>query len=102
MFLLWMVKEKELGFAKRFLIPSIATIACGFTVFAAVYAHGIIPYRTAKEAGEFSFPVLFYLIVFTVFMIIAFFFSPFVQSRSKKFVPTHPEQKKRMKQMKKK
>ena len=100
MFLLWMVKEKEMNFAKRFLIPSIATIACAFMAFAAIYAHGIIPYRAAKEVGEFSFPVLFYLIVFASFMLVAFFFSPFIQSRFKKFVPTHPEQKKRMKKKK--
>ncbi len=84
MFILWMKKEKELSPLKRFVLPSIATIACAFMVFAAVYAHGITPYRTAQEAGEFSFPVLFYLIVFAVIMLIGFFFSPFFQSKIKK------------------
>lgn len=84
MFILWMVKEKELSPIKRFVLPSIATIACAFMVFAAVYAHGITPYRTAKAAGEFSCPVLFYLIVFAVIMLIGFFFSPFFQSKIKK------------------
>ena len=41
-----------------------------FMIFAAVYAHGITPYLAAKEAGKFSLPVLFYLIVFAVIMFI--------------------------------
>lgn len=72
-FILWMVKEKELNFTKRFLMPSVAIIACLFMVFAAVYAHGIVPYNAAKETGKFSFPVLFYFIVFAVVMIIGAF-----------------------------
>lgn len=84
MFILWMVKEKELSPLKRFVLPSIATVACAFMVFAAIYAHGITPYRTAKAAGTFSFPVLFYLIVFAVIMLVGFFFSPFFQSKIKK------------------
>lgn len=69
MFIIWMVKEKELGFVKRFLLPIIATIACGFMVFAAIYAHGITPYLNAKAKGGFSFPVLFYLIIFAIIML---------------------------------
>ena len=75
MFIAWMIKEKELGVFKRFVLPSISIVACAFMVFAAVYAHGITPYLTAQEAGEFKFPVLFYLIVFAVIMLIGFFFS---------------------------
>lgn len=67
-FIAWMVKEKDLGVFKRFVLPGSAIVCCGFMVFAAVYAHGITPYLAAKEAGGFSFPVLFYLIVFAVFM----------------------------------
>lgn len=66
MFIAWMKKEKEEGFVKRFLLPILSILACLFMVFAAVYAHGITPYLAAKEAGSFSFPVLFYLIVFAV------------------------------------
>ena len=69
-FIIWMIKEKELGFVKRFLLPIAATVSCLFMVFAAVYAHGITPYLNAKANGEFSCPVLFYLIVFTVFVVI--------------------------------
>ena len=43
-------------------------------VFATVYAHGITPYQAAQAEGKFSFPVLFYLILFVVVMIIGSFF----------------------------
>ncbi len=74
MFIMWMKKEKDLGVAKRFILPAVSILACLFMVFAAVYAHGITPYLKAKEAGGFSFPVLFYLIVFAVFMIVGAIF----------------------------
>ncbi len=70
MFAAWMIKEKKMGFVKRFLIPSVAIVSCLFMVFAAVYAHGITPYLLAKENGKFSFPVLFYLIIFAFIMLI--------------------------------
>ncbi|MBE5868022.1 MAG: APC family permease [Lachnospiraceae bacterium] len=69
-FIIWMKKEKELGVMKRFVLPIAASICCAFMVFAAVYAHGITPFLSAKENGQFSFPVLFYLIVFAVIMLI--------------------------------
>lgn len=69
-FIQWMRKEKEMGVLKRFILPAIAVVACLFMVFAAVYAHGITPYITAKADGAFSFPVLFYLIIFAVIMIL--------------------------------
>ncbi len=84
MFILWMMKEKDLGFVKRFLLPIISTIACLFMVFAAVYAHGITPYLTAKANGAFSFPVLFYLIIFAIIMIIgAVFKNPKKETENK-------------------
>ena len=69
-FIMWMKKEKEMGAFKRFILPVIAIVACLFMIFAAVYAHGITPYLAAKEAGSFSFPVLFYLIIYVVIMVI--------------------------------
>ncbi len=74
MFIVWMIKEKEEGFVKRFLMPSLATLACLFMVFAAIYAHGITPFLAAKSNGTFSFPVLFYLILFAVVLFIGFLF----------------------------
>lgn len=74
MFIAWMIKEKDLGAFQRFILPILALIACAFMVFAAVYAHGITPYIAAKANGTFSFPVLFYLIVFVVIMAIGLAF----------------------------
>ena len=73
MFIMWMKKEKDLGIVKRFILPIIAILACAFTVFAAIYAHGITPYRTASANGSFSCPVIFYLIIFAAVMIVGFF-----------------------------
>ncbi|MBE6605962.1 MAG: APC family permease [Ruminococcaceae bacterium] len=73
-FIAWMIKEKDEGVIKRFILPLISIVACLFMVFAAVYAHGITPYLSAAANGEFSFPVLFYLIVFSVIMIIGAIF----------------------------
>jgi APA family basic amino acid/polyamine antiporter len=65
MFIIWMKKEKELSTFKRFILPILAIVACLIMVFAAVYAHGILPYRNSEK---FTFPVIFYLIVFAVIM----------------------------------
>ncbi len=73
-FIAWMIKEKRLGVFKRFVLPIASIICCAFMVFAAIYAHGITPYLIAKADGRFSFPVLFYLIVFAVFMLVGVFF----------------------------
>ncbi len=67
-FIVWMKKEKDLGVFKRFVLPIASLIACLFMVFAALYAHGITPYLNAKANDSFSFPVLFYLIVYAVIM----------------------------------
>lgn len=68
MFISWIKTQKDLGKFKRFVLPIASIVACAFMVFAAVYAHGITPYLTAKQDGKFAFPVLFYLIVFAVIM----------------------------------
>ena len=88
MLIMWVVKEKELGFVKRFLLPIASIIACAFMIFAAVYAHGITPYLAAKENGSFSFPVLFYLIVFAVITILG---AVFKNSKSKADVKENAE-----------
>ncbi|MBQ8174193.1 MAG: APC family permease [Clostridia bacterium] len=73
MFIVWMVKEKDLGIMKRFVLPLLSIIACGFMIFAAVYAHGYTPFMAAKGEGKFSCPVIFYLIVFAVVILIGCF-----------------------------
>jgi APA family basic amino acid/polyamine antiporter len=67
-FILWMKKERDESIFKRFVLPVFAILACGFMVFAAIYAHGITPYLNAKANGTFACPIVFYLIVFAVIM----------------------------------
>lgn len=70
MFIQFMRKEKNLSPVKRFVLPSLGVIGSAFMVIAAIYSHGYAPYLAAKENGEFSCPVLFYLVVFVVIMAI--------------------------------
>ena len=68
-FLLFIFKKHETGSVmKNVIMPILGIVASGFMVFVAIYAHGIKKYQQAAELGEFSFPVLFYLIVFAVIM----------------------------------
>lgn len=69
-FIMFMVKAKEVHFVKRFILPTLAIIGSVFMVLAAIYSHGIAPYNKAAEKGTFSCPVLFYLIIFSVIMLI--------------------------------
>ena len=69
MFIQFMRKAKELSALKRFVLPALGIIGSSFMVIAAIYSHGYLPYLAAKENGQFSCPVLFYLILFAVIMI---------------------------------
>lgn len=69
-FIMFMKKAKDEKPLKRFVVPGLAICGAIFMVIAAIYAHGISPYLAAKEQGQFSCPVLFYLIVFAVIMLI--------------------------------
>ncbi|MGN1414095.1 MAG: APC family permease [Anaerovoracaceae bacterium] len=69
-FVLFMKKNPQLGMVKRFVVPSLAICGSIFMVCAAIYAHGVKPYLAAKAAGEFSMPVLFYLILFLIIAVI--------------------------------
>lgn len=69
-FIMFIVKEGKKNVFKNIVMPILAIIASLFMVFVAVYAHGITKYQAAKAEGNFSFPVLFYLIVFAVIMVI--------------------------------
>lgn len=74
MFIQFMRKEKGLSVVKRFVLPALGIIGSGFMVVAALYSHGYAPYMAAKEKGQFSCPVLFYLIIFAVIMAIGMIF----------------------------
>lgn len=69
-FINWMRKEKGETKFRRFVLPSIAIVACVFMIFCAIMGHGVFPYQQAAESGKFAFPVLFYLIVFAVIMVL--------------------------------
>jgi APA family basic amino acid/polyamine antiporter len=88
MFIAWMIKEKGAGVFKRFILPILSIIACAFMIFAAVYAHGVTPFLTARENGTFSFPVIFYLIIFAVIMLLGFIF----RNSKSKSAPVEVEQ----------
>lgn len=82
-FIMFMKKEKNLPVLKRFILPSLGLIGSAFMVFAALYSHGYVYYKEAKAIGEFSCPVLFYLIVFAVVMVIgALLMNPKKQKKS--------------------
>lgn len=74
-FIKYLFSRQEKSFIKGIVAPLIAIIASFFMIFAAVYSHGIVPYFTAKAEGTFSCPVLFYLILFTLFMLFGTFFA---------------------------
>lgn len=88
MFIAWMIKEKGAGVFKRFILPILSIIACAFMIFAAVYAHGVTPFLTARENGTFSFPVIFYLIIFAGIMFLGFIF----RNSKSKSAPVEVEQ----------
>ncbi len=73
-FFVFMLKHGKENIFKNVIMPLVGIIASGFMIFAAVYAHGLTPYWKAQAEGKFSFPVLFYLIVFVVIMIVGAFF----------------------------
>lgn len=73
-FLKYAWKHGKEGVFRHAVMPVLATLASLFMIVAALYAHGISPYQEALANGKFSFPVLFYLIVFAVVMIAGQFF----------------------------
>lgn len=71
-FISMMFKCKDLHPVKRFVLPGLGILGASFMTFAAIYSHGYLPFITAKENGEFSCPILFYLIVFAAIMIVGY------------------------------
>ena len=74
LFLSFIKKEKTENKFFRYVVPILATISCLFMIFSAIMGHGVFEYQKAKALGQFSFPVLFYLIIFTVIMILGALF----------------------------
>lgn len=69
-FIKYIIKYGKENIFKNIVMPILAIISSIAMVFMAFYAHGITKYLEAAENGVFSFPILFYLIVFAVVMII--------------------------------
>ena len=67
-------RDKHMHPAKRFIVPTLAIISCLLLISCAVYSHGIVKYQAAAAQGKFSFPVLFFLIVFALAMFAGKFF----------------------------
>ena len=67
-FIVFIIKEGKKNIFKNIILPVLATIASLFMVFCAIYAHGVAPYLNGLENGAFSFPILFYLIIYVVIM----------------------------------
>lgn len=73
-FICFIKKEGKKDVFKNIIAPIFAILASGFVVFAACYAHGYKPLVAALEAGKFSCPALFYIIVFASIMVIGLLF----------------------------
>ncbi len=73
-FVALMAKDGRRGVFNNIIMPALAIAASAFMVFAAVYAHGILPYRAAAQDGHFAFPVLFYGLILVVIMCLGMLF----------------------------
>ncbi len=73
-FIIFIVKEGKKNIFKNIIMPVLAVGASLFMIFCATYSHGILPFLLAKETGSFSFPILFYIIVYIIIMAIGILF----------------------------
>ncbi len=75
-FVAMLIKGKDYGAVKGRIAPILGIVGSIVMVVAAVIAHGINPYKAGQAADEpyFSFPILFYLIVYAAIMIAGVFF----------------------------
>ena len=67
-------RARERGGLRGRLMPALAIVASLFMVFAAVYAHGVLPYKAAASEGRFALPVLFYGIILAIIMLVGMLF----------------------------
>ena len=76
-FIVYIIKQIKEKNYKEIILPLLAIVCSLFMIFAAIYAHGIVPFLVAKEEGKFSCPILFYLIIFTIIMSLGILFEIF-------------------------
>ena len=81
------VLRLEKGFTQKtaYFVTNYGSIHTGFTLDGAHHqvSHGITHYLQAKANGAFSFPVLFYLVIFAVIMFFGAIFQKY-GNRTKK------------------
>ncbi len=73
-FVALIIKDGRRSVMSNTVMPILAILASLFMVFAAFYAHGILPYFSAREEGKFAFPVLFYGVILALIMIFGMLF----------------------------
>jgi len=61
MFIAFVIRQKDLGFVKRFLMPILGVLGCLFMVYAAIVSH--------------KMAVAWYLVLFAAVMIVGAFFA---------------------------
>jgi len=69
-----MMKMDDLPKFQRYVVPVIAILCCLFLVGCAIYSHGYVKYVQAAANGEFSCPVLFFLIITAVVFLVGSLF----------------------------
>ncbi len=62
------LKRKRRRIFNNVVMPALAVAASAFMVFAAIYAHGVLPYKAAAAEGQFALPVLFYALILAIIM----------------------------------
>lgn len=72
-FMFYLIKNWKTDSIKFKVLNILSIIAAIFMIICAMYAHGIKPLMNSLENGQFSFPVLFYLIIFGIIMGIGIF-----------------------------
>lgn len=75
-FVMYIIKTNEKSILKKFILPISAIISSILMIIAAVYAHGIVPYKAAQLQGKFSMPILSYIIISAVIMLSGKLFMP--------------------------
>jgi len=73
-FIMYIKKLGKRRSIKNCILPVLSVIASLFMLFSAFYAHGIVPFLKELQKDKFSFPILFYFIIFCVIMGVGMFF----------------------------
>lgn len=67
-FIVYLFKNWKTINIKEKILNITSIILALFMIFCAIYAHGIKPFKDSNINGNFSFPILFYMIIFLIIM----------------------------------